>query len=204
MVFCCLVWLQLNLSQGQMRHKGRLSGWSHTWYSTAKKYKLARVWRWDCDLSSAVRDTRSSSFSVTDTIESNSSASGRRKKNSPHRPTRKTLFERALEGVSISLEVAAAAVTTVMQLTGHQGWGIAAHRDTEEPAGLHLDTTRGNKSAQHNVDHKSVAILVCIQATVRSGGGHREGGCSCLSCLSRQMCNTCWNKCRGCDWLHSC
>lgn len=147
--------LQLNLSQGQMRHKDCLSGWSHTCYLTPKKYKLARVWRSDCDLSSAVKNTRSSSFSVTDTIESNSSASGRRKEKNPHRVRkRKTVFDRALEGVSISLELAAAGVRTAMQAYRAPGLSYSCpsgHR--EEPADLHLETTRGKKSAQHNVDH---------------------------------------------------
>lgn len=122
---------------------------------------------------------------------------------------KKTVLERALEGVSIPLEVAAARHENsyaAYRVPGLSYSCPSGHR--EEPLGLHLDTTRGNKSAQHNVDHKSAAILVCIHATLsewRVGGGvwwGSHGGCSCLSCLSQQICNTCWNKCRGTHkWL---
>lgn len=65
------------------------------------------------------------------------------------RATGKTAFQRALQSANISPEDAAAGVRTVMHLTRHQGWAIAAHQDPEEKKlQVDIETRCRNKSAQ--------------------------------------------------------
>lgn len=76
--------------------------------------------------------------------------------------------------------VTAAGARTVTQLTGHQGWAIAAHQDTEELTNLYRERCLSQK-----LSHFSLHFNIFE----RVGGWC--GGCSLLARLAQQMCNTC-------------
>lgn len=68
------------------------------------------------------------------------------------------------------------------QLTGHQGWAIAAHQETEELKNLYRWHGRAGRCWSEKLSHFSLHLNIFVRV---------EGWCSLLARLGQQMCNTC-------------